>query len=108
MEAIHTMTLPEADRAVIKPEKVRDYLLSTKHTVGRFKAAFFARLGYSRPQWQQLQGDIRGIAQIGTAVEGQPSGILRGPSGRQASVKTIRIFKHGEDFQTLVTVYPGD
>jgi hypothetical protein len=28
MEAIDTMTLPEADRAVIKPEKVRDYLLS--------------------------------------------------------------------------------
>jgi hypothetical protein len=35
------MNLPAADRALIQPEKLRDYLLSTEHPVGRFKAAFF-------------------------------------------------------------------
>lgn len=39
------MNLPAADRALIQPEKLHDYLLSTEHPVGRFKAAFFARLG---------------------------------------------------------------
>jgi hypothetical protein len=36
------MKLPNGDRALIEPEKVRDYLLSTTHPVGRFKAAYFA------------------------------------------------------------------
>jgi hypothetical protein len=40
--------IPNADRAVVDPAKLRDYLLSTTHTVGRFKAAFFCgQLGYS-------------------------------------------------------------
>lgn len=39
--------LPGAERAFIDPSKVRDYLLSESHPVGRFKAAFFIALGYS-------------------------------------------------------------
>ena len=111
------MNLPAADRALIQPEKLRDYLLSTEHPIGRFKAAFFARVGYSRQDWRQLQLDIWQIAQAGTAVERQGStfgrkyevnGTLRGPSGREASVTTVWIVKNGEDFPRLVTVYPGD
>ena len=37
------MSLPNLDRAVIDPAKVRDYLLSDVHPVGRFKAAFFKK-----------------------------------------------------------------
>ncbi len=111
------MNLPAADRALIRPEKLRDYLLSTEHPVGRFKAAFFARLGYSRADWQKLQQDILQIARTGTALERQAStfgrkyevnGILRGPSGREALVTTVWIVKIGEDYPWLVTVYPGD
>jgi hypothetical protein len=111
------MNLPAADRALIQPEKLRDYLLSTEHPVGRFKAAFFARLGYSREDWQRLQMDISQIARTGTALERQAStfgrkyevnGILRGPSGREARVTTVWIVKIGEDYPRLVTVYPGD
>jgi len=39
------MKLPGAEAAVVDPERVRDDLLSPIHQVGRFKAAFFARLG---------------------------------------------------------------
>jgi len=38
------MTLPNADRAVIDPAKIRDYLLAAAHPVGRFKARFFVSL----------------------------------------------------------------
>ena len=34
------MNLPNADRAVIDARKVRSYLLSRSHPIGRFKAAF--------------------------------------------------------------------
>ena len=43
------MKLPFAERAIVEPEKVREYLLSPTHPVGRFKAAFFHALGYSSP-----------------------------------------------------------
>jgi hypothetical protein len=111
------MSLPAADRALIQPEKLRDYLLSSEHPVGRFKAVFFGRMGYSRQGWGRLHTDILQIARSGTAVKGQMStfgkkyevsGILRGPSGREARVTTIWIVKNGEDFPRLVTVYPGD
>jgi len=111
------MNLPAADRAFIQPEKLRDYLLSTEHPVGRFKAAFFARMGYSRQDWRRLQVDISQIARSGTAVKRQASafghkyevdGILRGPTGREARVTTVWIVKNGEDFPRLVTIFPGD
>ena len=41
------MKLPNASGAIIEPAKLRDYLLSPAHPVGRFKAPFFVALGYS-------------------------------------------------------------
>ena len=34
------MKLPAAERAIIAQAKIQDYLLSTAHPVGRFKARF--------------------------------------------------------------------
>ncbi|GJG85381.1 hypothetical protein tb265_05620 [Gemmatimonadetes bacterium T265] len=42
------MKLPNAERAVVDPAKVRDYLLSPDHPVGESKARFFATLGLTR------------------------------------------------------------
>jgi len=56
------MKLPGAEAAVVEPEKVRDYLLSPTHQVGRFKAAFFAALGYSQQNWADLEQDLRNLA----------------------------------------------
>lgn len=111
------MKFPRFERATIEPEKVRDYLLSTEHTVGQFKAAFFSLLGYSRGHWRRLEVDLRTIARTGRPVSvgsnafGQKfevSGILMGPSGRKAAVVTVWIVRPGEDVPRLVTAYPGD
>jgi hypothetical protein len=67
------MKLPEAHRAVIVPAKIRDYLLSTSHPVGRFKAPFFARLGYTVADWQRLEQDLLGLADSGDAEPGRQS-----------------------------------
>ena len=53
------MKLPNADKAIISSEKLRDYILSPIHSIGRFKAAFFKKLGYSAENWKILEQDLR-------------------------------------------------
>ena len=48
------MLLPNADQAIIAPEKLRDYLLSVTHPVGKNKAVFFHALGYQAATWERL------------------------------------------------------
>ena len=47
------MRLPNADQAIIDPRKVRDYLLSSEHPVGGYKAHLFTRVGFVREEWQE-------------------------------------------------------
>jgi hypothetical protein len=61
------VTLPNADRAVIDDAKVRDYLLSPEHSIGRAKAKFFARLGFRRDRWRELRDALLALAQTGSA-----------------------------------------
>ncbi len=109
------MNLPNADRAVIDSAKIRDYLLSPSHPIGRFKATFFISLGYSLERWEILRDDIYRIAQAGTVSFEEPStygrkfevdGILTGPSGRSAMVRTAWIVRADEQFPRLVTAFP--
>jgi len=53
------MILPNADRAEISAQKLRDYLLSPNHPVGRFKARFFGALGFSAANWRDLEQALR-------------------------------------------------
>ncbi len=39
------MRIPNANKAVIDSEKLRNYILSPIHPVGRFKATFFKKFG---------------------------------------------------------------
>jgi hypothetical protein len=64
------MKLPGAEQAVVEPEKVRDYLLSLEHSVGRSKARFFTRLGFVRDRWPELQQVLLALAQTGEAEIG--------------------------------------
>jgi hypothetical protein len=63
--------LPNAAQAIVEPSKVRDYLLSKAHSVGRFKAIFFLALGCSSDNWQVLAQDLLALAAGEPAREGQ-------------------------------------
>lgn len=63
------MQLPGAENTVVEPRKLRGYLLSPSHPVGRFKAAFFALLGYTQDDWGLLAEDLRRHALEGEASE---------------------------------------
>lgn len=109
--------LPNVERAVIEPAKLRDYLLSTTHPVGRFKAAFFGALGYRADAWQRLEADLRSQILSQPALELEPTvygrkfavhGRIKGPSGVAEDVTSIWIVLAAEDFPRFVTAYPGD
>src|SRR5437870_2686979 len=107
--------LPNSERAFIDPKKVRDYLLSASHPIGRFKATVFSALGYTQQDWEILRDDLLNIARIGIDSPGQPSpygqkfdvsGILVGPSGRTAEFVTVWLVRTGEDVPKFVTAFP--
>lgn len=109
------MRLPEADRVVIDSRKLRDYLLSLEHPVGRFKAVFFARLGFTQERWQVFDRRLREIA-VGNEAEdtertdhGQKYVVratLTGPAGRSARIVTVWIVLNHETAPRFVTAYP--
>ncbi len=85
------MKIPSADSAVIDPAKLRGYLLSLSHPIGRFKARFFERLGYAATQWEVLEADLRAqhlMAEAEPLAAGEFGqkyrirAILEGPTGR--------------------------
>ena len=60
--------LPNAALAFVEPSKVRDYLLSQSHPVGRFKSVVFMAIGYAQDNWQKLRDDLLVLAQSGVAA----------------------------------------
>ena len=110
------MRLPNADHAVIDEAKVRGYLLSSEHPVGRFKAVFFRGLGFRPEDWQLLGAALVTHALSGEATPEPPSvygqkfrvrAMLQGPSGRSELLLSVWIIRPGEDVPRLVTAFPG-
>jgi hypothetical protein len=110
------MKLPAADRAIVDDAKVRDYLLSPEHPVGRYKARVLAALGYQREAWPQLRDDLRALA---GAIDVSPSpsdtfgqryvgtGVLVGPAGRTLPIVTVWLIPSPDEPPRLITAYPG-
>lgn len=110
------MLLPNADRAEIDPAKLRDYLLSSDHPLGRFKARFFGALGFSADRWEQLEAALRAqhltqdAEPTSIATHGQKftiRAILKGPTGESASVVSVWFIPAGQNVPRFVTAYPG-
>ena len=83
------LKIPNADKAQVGADKLVGYLLSTDHPVGRFKARFFAALGFTADNWRDLRDQLQGLALQDADLEpsteyGQKyrvSGRLNGPKG---------------------------
>jgi len=109
------MKLPNADVARVAPEKLREYLLSETHPVGKFKAQFFRALGFD-------SSDVGALAQLLLAIarneEVQATalsahgmkfiidGMLPARSGTIVKVRTVWILETGQQEPHFVTAYP--
>ena len=108
--------LPAVEHAHIDPAKVRDYLLSAAHPVGRFKAVVFQALGYKAEEWEKLRDDLLALARTTEAVPGQAStfgqkyevgGTLRGPNGRVAKFTCVWLVPVDGGAPRFITAFPG-
>lgn len=109
------MQLHSSEPAFIEKAKLCEYLLSDSHPVGRFKARFFARLGYRSADWRQLEEDLRTLLmssepECRTSFEFGVKFIVRGVVGvdEKSRIVTIWIIRNGENFPRFVTAYPED
>ena len=96
---------------------MRDYLLSPSHPVGRFKAVFFASIGFRQPDWQALVAELARLAvdaeaqQTEAAAFGQKyevRGMVISSSGRRALILSAWMVRSGEAFPRFVTAYPAN
>ena len=110
------MQVPNDGSAIVDERKVRDYLLSSSHPVGRYKARFFASLGYEHNDAARLVSDLLAILanEVSNTVVNDYGtkyvvpGELTAPDGTSKSVVTVWIILEGENVPRLVTAYPGD
>jgi len=109
------MKVPNADHAVIAPEKLRDYLLNPEHRRGGPKARLLISLGYSADDWQRLDADLRTQHLTAEVAEESESDYgtsyvivapLPSPSGRIRLFRSVWQVDTGTDEPRLITMYP--
>ena len=109
------MKLPNLVQAVVRAEKISDYLLSATHPTGRHKARFFERVGFQSSVPEALTQAILEHARSNevTTIERSPFGIrytidglLISPDGRNPRIRVIWFAELGSDIPYLVTAYP--
>ena len=109
------MRIPNADRAIIGPEKLRDYLLNVAHRRGATKAKLLLGLGYDAENYQRLEMDLRKQHLILDATLEQNSTYgarhsivapIRTPIGRMVTFCSVWQIDTGTDVPRLITMYP--
>jgi hypothetical protein len=104
------MKLPHAPEAEVSRTKIVNYLLSETHVVGRHKAVLFRALGYDVKRWRALADALKRHAV--TKEEPSPfgtrfviEGIMKTPSGRVPSVRSVWFLRHQGSIPRFVTAY---
>ncbi len=110
------MKLPNRDFAYVPQAKIKDYLLSETHVVGRSKAKFFRMFGFDETNIDALEQGLIKIAQTQDVKDELPSphgkkyiidGTLSTPLGKSVKVETVWIIDIGQEKPRFITAYPG-
>lgn len=112
------MKLPNRESAIIKREKLTNYLLSLTHEEGKSKAKFFRRIGYNESNINELEQALLKICKSNTIKEVDTKksdyvikytiyGLIDAPNGKQYRVKTIWAIDVGNKIPHLTTAHPG-
>jgi hypothetical protein len=107
--------VPNAENAVISPDKLCLYLLNTDHRRGGSKARVLLSLGYSVALWENLDADLR-AQHLAADVECQKGSDygdrfevvapITGPNGRSIWFRSIWQIDTATDYPRLITIYP--
>lgn len=110
------MKLPNRENVYIPSSKLKDYLLSETHAVGRSKAKLLRSLGFDDANVELLERGLVAIAQTQevSAESSSPHGVkyiiegpLQTPSGKTVKLRTVWIIDKGHDQPRFVTAIPN-
>lgn len=109
--------LPNAEKAIIDAEKLRGYILSFAHPIGRFKASFFQKVGYSAENWRVfeqhlreliLSQDVKKVEELQYGRKFIVEGSVVSPSGKTVQIVTVWVILKEESIPRFITAYPGE
>jgi hypothetical protein len=109
------MTIPNADRAIISPEKLTGYLLNASHKRGGPKARLLLSVGYRTDDPQRLESDLRmqhlsiDVTRTSANAYGvvyEIEGPIKTPSGRDVQFCSVWQVDTGTDVPRFITMYP--
>ena len=108
------MKLPNADRAIVEIEKLRDYCLSSSHPRGRHKArVFITALGITADDAQELKQAILSAVTTEEAIPTERDeygqrfvvDFSMKRQGKEAVVRCSWIIRTAEDYPRLTSCY---
>lgn len=109
------MELPNRENAYIPLSKLKDYLLSETHSVGKSKAKLLRSSGFNETNVTSLKEGLLAIAHSEQLIEtdASPHGIkyiiegeLKTPTGGAIKMRTVWIIDKGQERPRFVTAYP--
>lgn len=109
------MRLPNAERAIVSPAKIVNYLLSPTHRAGKSKAAFFSAFGFSANDWPAMTVALRRHATdnaVSMAEETEfgvryvVDGPMRAPDETLLNVRSVWYIDAEGDAPRFVTAHP--
>ena len=109
------MKIPEWENAYIPVEKIEEYLLSKTHPIGKSKALFFNRVGYTLQNKTLLINDIHTIVKDNSVARNIETefgtkyivkGTIGERFGKQVVVVTVWIIEEDTSFPRFITAYP--
>lgn len=109
------MKLPHKEKAYIPLLKIKDYLLSETHPIGKSKAKLLRSLGFNETNIGLLKQGLLSIAHGEDVKEAVSSmhgvkyvidGLIQTPAGETVKVRTIWIIDKGQTHPRFVTTYP--
>ncbi|MBF0290673.1 MAG: hypothetical protein HQK86_00795 [Nitrospinae bacterium] len=109
------MQMPNYQAAIIRENKITDYLLSLTHPVGRFKARFWMKFGFTSSRHEALIDALRKHA-YNDYVKSENTGFgvrylieapLNAPDGRSPVVRSVWFVEQNGTIPVLITAYPA-
>ncbi len=109
------MKIPNRDQAYIPASKLKDYLLSENHSVGKSKAKFFRLVGFDETNASVLEKEFINLVKT-TDYQSKVSspfgekysvtGTIQTPLRNQIEIQTIWIIEVDDNRPRFVTAYP--
>jgi hypothetical protein len=109
------MSLPNSEKAYVPDQKLKAYLLSETHAIGRAKAKYFRGLGDTESNAEQLADALLAIVKSEEVREKVTTdygtkyivdGDILTPGGTGVRLRTVWVIEPHDDRPRFVTAYP--